>query len=75
MNLSNMFNNLTEFVKRRYILILLIVLPLGGILFLGTLIAYNQSSKFCYSCHINEGPYSYIDKTRNVHKDIEMNFV
>ena len=71
MKLSNVFNNLKQFVIRRYILILLIVVPLGGVLFLGTLIAYNQSSKFCYSCHINEGPYSYIDKTRDVHKDVD----
>jgi nitrate/TMAO reductase-like tetraheme cytochrome c subunit len=71
MKLSNIINNLKQFIIRRYILILLIVVPLGGVLFLGTLIAYNQSSKFCYSCHINEGPYSYIDKSRNVHKDVD----
>ena len=52
---------------------ILVVVAFGGVLFLSSLIAYNQSSNFCYSCHINEGPYSYIDKTRAVHKNIDDN--
>ena len=71
MKLSNFFAKLKQFTKNHYIAILLVVLPLAFILFVGGIIAYNQSSKFCYSCHINEGPYSYIDKNSAVHKDID----
>ena len=73
MRISSIFNNLKQFVVRHYIAIILVIVPLGGILFLGSLIAYNQTSNFCYTCHINQGPYALIDKSRPVHKNMDKN--
>ncbi len=71
MNFSNLVSQIKSFIFRHYIKLILIVVPLGVVLFLGSLIAYNQTKFFCYSCHINEGPYSFVDKSREVHKDLD----
>jgi len=60
-----------DFVIKHYLLVILIVVPIGAITFLTSLIAYNQTSNFCYSCHENNGPYFYFDKDLPVHKGID----
>ncbi|MBN2010252.1 hypothetical protein JW960_12980 [candidate division KSB1 bacterium] len=63
--------SIINFVKRRYILLIVTIVSLGAIVFLGGLITYNQSRHFCYGCHIYQGQYRYINKDRPVHKDID----
>jgi len=69
--LKKIWKRITEFVKKHYILITVIVVPIGAILFLTGMITYNESASFCYTCHINEGPYNYFDKERAVHKNMD----
>jgi len=71
--LGNLSVKVKDFVKRHYLIIILIIVPLGAILFIGSIIAYNQTSYFCYSCHFNKGPYAFFDKNLEVHKDVDKN--
>lgn len=69
--MSKLKQTIIDYIKKNYIKIIVVLAPLGLVVFLGGLIGYNQSSKFCYTCHINEGPYALVDKTSKVHKDID----
>lgn len=60
-----------EFIIKHHVLVVVIVVPLGAVIFLTGLIVYNQSSYFCYSCHINQGTYHYFDKNRPVHQNVD----
>ena len=69
--MSDIKAKIVDFIKNNYVKILIVLVPLAVVVFLGGLIAYNQSSKFCYTCHINEGPYAMVDKQSKVHKGID----
>ncbi len=60
-----------QFVIRHYVLLLIILVPVGAVIFLGSLIAYNESRFFCYTCHMNNDYYHYINKDRPVHTDAD----
>ena len=72
MNFIN-FQKIKEFVIKHHILLVVTIVPLGAVIFLTGMITYNESSNFCYSCHINQGPYSYFDKDRPVHQNVDEN--
>ena len=60
-----------DFIVKHHILLVVTIVPLGAVIFLTGMITYNESAEFCYSCHINEGPYSYFDKNKPVHQNLE----
>lgn len=73
MDFRIVISNLKQLVVKNYLKILLIVVPIGTVMFLVSFVGYNQTRNFCYSCHKNKGPYVYLDENRPVHKDIEKN--
>lgn len=72
-NIVRFPSKIKDFVIRHYLLVILIVAPIGGLTFLTSLIAYNQTSNFCYNCHENKGPYFYFDKEIAAHKAVDEN--
>jgi len=63
---------LKNFIIKYHILLIVVVVLFGAAVFLTGMVTYNETSDFCYSCHINKGPYSYFDSTRAVHKDVDL---
>ena len=71
MTLVNLFKNIKQFVFKHYLLIILIVVPIDAISAFTALVAYNQTTHFCYNCHSNKGPYKYFDKDIPAHKNVD----
>lgn len=62
-----------KFIIQYHVILLVIIVPLSVIIVLTGMIIYNESSNFCYTCHINQGNYKYFDKNRPVHQNIDKN--
>ncbi|MBD3290231.1 hypothetical protein GF337_15600, partial [candidate division KSB1 bacterium] len=60
-----------EFVIKHHILLVVTIVPAGAAIFLLSLVTYNESAHFCFSCHENRGPYTYFDATRPVHQNYQ----
>lgn len=73
MDFKRIIPKLKQFVITHYLKLILIIVPIGAISLLGSLMAYDQTTHFCYSCHENKGPYAYLNKNLPVHKNIDQN--